>query len=354
VSVDPTAIDRWEAVIGQPSAVASLRAAVSSPVHAYLFMGPSGTGKLTAAAVFAGELLAEADPENADRHRSLAARFAHPDLHLIKPTGKDFRLEDSQRMVSEASRSPVEGHRKIVVAERFHDARAEAMPILLKVAEEPPDSTIFVFLADRVRPEQITVASRCTTIEFRAVPEGAIVGALTADGIEAAVAERAAEASGGSMRRARRLATDDRLLARREAWWSVPDRLDGTGAAVAVMVEELRSMIDDSLAPLRKIHAAEIEALEEREERYGTRGSGRKDLESHHRRVERGHRADELVFGLATLSRRYATHIAGADAATIERLAEAQSKLARASTALARNPLESLLLQDLLLDMPRV
>jgi len=345
--------DPWKTVIGQPDAIASLRAAVSNPVHAYLFVGPSGTGKLNAVGVFAGELLAADDPENSARHRSLAARFAHPDLHVIRPTGSDFRVEDSQRMVSEASRSPVEGHRKIVVAERFHDARAAAMPVLLKVAEEPPASTIFVFLADRVSPEQITVASRCTTIEFRAIPESAIVDALAADGVERQVAERAAEASGGSFRRAQGLATDDHLLARREAWWSIPDRLDGTGAAVAVIVEELRSMIDDSLAPLRKIHATEIKALEEHEERYGTRGSGRKDLESHHKRVERRHRADELVFGFATISRRYASRIADADAATTKRIAEAQTKLTRSSMMLSRNPLESLLLQDLLLDMPR-
>jgi len=353
LTADSDAVDVWADVIGQPEAVSSLRAAVANPVHAYLFLGPPGTGKKAAAGVFAGELLAAADPDHAERHRTLATRFAHPDLQVVTPTGSEFRIGDSKRLVVEASRSPVEGRRKIVMAERFHDANANAMPVLLKVAEEPPATTIFVFLADHLRPEQVTVASRCTTIEFRDIPHHVIAAALVADGIDPAAAERSAEGSGGSLRRARLLSTDERLQIRRDAWWSIPDRLDGTGAAVAVIVEELRTMIDDSMAPLKKIHAAELEALAEREERYGTRGSGRKDLEAHHKRVERKHRADELVFGFATLSRRYSAGLATADDAATGRIADAHARITRSSSMLSRSPMEMIFLQSLLLDMPQ-
>jgi len=353
LSTDSEIVDVWDAVIGQPGAVASLRAAVSNPVHAYLFLGPAGTGKMAAAAVFAGELLAAADPDHAERHRSLAAKLAHPDLHVVTPTGSEFRVEDSKRLVAEASRSPVEGRRKIVMAERFHDANPNAMPVLLKVAEEPPASTIFVFLADHLQPEQVTVASRCTTIEFRAITESVITEALVAGGTDPLVAERAAGASGGSMRRALLLSSDKALLGRRDAWWSIPDRLDGTGAAVAVIVEELRTMIDDSMTYLKKEHVAELEALDEHEKRYGTRGSGRKDLEAHHRRLDRRHRADELVFGFATLSRRYAGELADADAVAVKQIADAQAKLTRASSMLSRSPSELIFMQALLLEMPR-
>jgi len=353
LTANSDAVDVWAAVIGQPAAVSSLRAAVANPVHAYLFLGPPGTGKKAAAGIFAGELLAAADPDHAERHRSLAARFEHPDLQVVAPTGSEFRVEDSKRLVVEANRSPVEGRRKIVLAERFHDANPNAMPVLLKVAEEPPASTIFVFLADHLRPEQVTVASRCTTVEFRDIAHDVIAAALVAEGIDSAAAERAAEASGGSLRRARVLSTDERLQIRRDAWWSIPDRLDGTGAAVGVIVDELRTMIDDSMAQLKKIHAAEIEALAEHEERYGTRGSGRKDLEAHHRRVERKHRTDELVFGFATLSRRYSAELADADAAATRRIADAQAKINRSSSMLSRSPMEMILLQSLLLDMPQ-
>jgi len=344
--------DPWTALIGQPNVVRSLRAAVDNPVHAYLFLGPAGTGKLTAAGVFAGELLAAIDPTRADRHRSLAARLAHPDVRVVTPTGSLFRIEESRRLIAEASRSPVEGGRTIVIAERFHDANAGAMPVLLKIAEEPPGSTIFVFLADRVDPQQVTVASRCTTIEFRAIPEAEITDALSSEGVDPQMAARAAEAAAGSLTRARLLSTDERLMARRDAWWSIPDRLDGTGAAVVVTVQELRSMIDDSMSALKLVHTNEMKALEEQEERYGVRGSGRKDLESHHKRIERRHRNDELAFGFATLARRYRESLADADAPGTRRIADAVGRLGRANGALVRTPAEALLLEALLLDMP--
>ncbi len=346
------ATDPWTAVIGQPEVTQSLRAAVSSPVHAYMFLGPAGTGKKLAAGVFAGELLAESDPDNADRHRSLATRFVHPDVRLVTPTGSEFRLEESQRLVAEASRSPMEGTRKVVIAERFHDANSKAMPVLLKVAEEPPDSTIFIFLADRLAPEQVTVASRCTRIEFGSIHVDQIVAALVADGVDAEVAARSAEASGGNLARARVLSTDQRLMTRRDAWWSAPDRVDDTGASVAVVVEEIRGLIDDSMASLKAIHSAELEVLDEHEKQYGTRGSGRRDLEAHHRRVQRSHRNDELVFGFATLARRYREEIESADPPRARRLAEAVDRLGSATKSLDRSPNESLMLLALLLDLP--
>ena len=342
--------DSWGVVVGQEAAIARLRAAVEQPVHAYLFVGPHGVGKKRAAGVFAGELLAAGDPGGAERHRDLAARFAHPDVRVVAPTGPQFRVDESKELAAAAVRSPVEGSRKIVIAERFHDANAQAMPPLLKVAEEPPESTIFVFLADEVKPEHVTVASRCTRIDFAPVATADLVAALTAEGVAADVAERAAAASGGSIERARVLATDDRLMARHDAWRSIPDRLDGTGAAVAVLVEEVRGLIDEAMVPLTRVHDAELEALAEREEQYGTRGSGRSDLEAHHKRVVRSFRTDELRFGLAVLAGRYRDVVAGGDARTGP--LDAVDRLRDTAEALERNPNEALLLQALLVDLP--
>src|SRR3954447_10273096 len=71
----------------QPQARVALGAALAStPSHAFLFHGPAGTGKRTAARAFAAELLAEgdADPDGV-RHRVQAG--THPDLTWVKPTG---------------------------------------------------------------------------------------------------------------------------------------------------------------------------------------------------------------------------------------------------------------------------
>ena len=123
----------WDRVIGQDEAVRRLRAAVESPVHAYLFVGPNGTGKRRAAAVFAGELLAAADPEGAERHRRLAEKEEHADVHVLDPVGNSLRRdEEAEPLIVQASRSPVEGNRKVLLVNRFHTATPAAAASLLK------------------------------------------------------------------------------------------------------------------------------------------------------------------------------------------------------------------------------
>ena len=61
-------------------------------------------------------------------------------------------------------------------------------------------------------------------------------------------------------------------------------------------------MIDDAAAPLEARHAIELAELEARIERYGERGSGKRELVERHRRELRRHRTDEVRFGLATLA----------------------------------------------------
>jgi DNA polymerase-3 subunit delta' len=321
-------------------------------VHAYLFVGASGAGKMQAARVFAGELLADADPENAERHRRLATGEGHADIHVLNPAGNNLRREEeAEPLIVQASRSPVEGKRKVLIVNRFHTATPAAAASLLKTIEEPPATSIFVLLAEDVPPEHITIESRCTRVDFPPVSVDAIAAALVAEGIvgvdQAAIV---AQAAAGSVERARTLASDDRLVARRDAWWSIPDRLDGTGAAVAVMVEEVRALIDDASKAKVKQHDAELEALDAREEQLGTRGSGRKDLEARHRRELRQFRTEELRFGLATLAIRYREAIvADPDRA---RLLEATDALRHTQDALVRNPNEALALQALLLKLP--
>ena len=58
--------DPWASVVGQPEAVATLRAWSVDPVHAYLFVGPSGTGKRQASRVFAGMIQSQLSPGEAE------------------------------------------------------------------------------------------------------------------------------------------------------------------------------------------------------------------------------------------------------------------------------------------------
>jgi len=345
----------WATVVGQGPAVALLRQAAARPVHAYLLVGPPGAGRTEASRAFAGTLFV-ADGANgpaAGRHRGLAAAGRHPDLVLVEPEGRSLLVADAERITVEGWRSPVEAARKVIVVDRFDTAEPAAAASLLKTIEEPPASAVFVLLAEEVPDEHVTIASRCVRVDLPPVPDPVVAEALVAEGVASDRAVELAAASAGSMARARLLVDDPAFRGRRDAWNSVPDRLDGSGAAVAVLVAELRGLIDDAQGPVEERHRVELEALAEREEAFGTRGSGRRELADRHKREVRRHRDDELRFGLATLARAYLDRAhEGGVRPSAEACLAATERITGATGELVRNPNEALLLQALLLDLP--
>lgn len=343
--------DGWAEVLGQDRAVAQLQASVAAPVHAYLFVGPPGSGRRAAARAFAADLLAaesEGGSEDAARHRHLALTEQHPDLTVFVPAGASLRDDEATEIIKASVRAPVEGSRKVLVLCEFHKVSVVA-PKLLKIVEEPPPSTVFVILADDVPPELITIASRAVRIEFHPVPEAVLADRLIADGVAPDAAESAAQAAGGDLERARLLTTDPGLAERRAAWHAVPDRLDGTGAAAMTVARELAALIDGAQAPLDARQAKEMAALEAQIEQYGQRGSGMTAMVAQHKREVRRHRTAELRFGLATLGRRYRDGLV--DARNPDDLLANLERIQAASEALIRNPNEALLLEDLLFSL---
>jgi len=361
-AAETVAADPWSAVAGQPQAVAALAAAVPSSVHAYLLVGPRGSGKRVAAAAFAGELMVAADghpgadPRRDGRHRRLASREEHPDIFVLSPTGASLRrAEEVSQLIVEASRTPVEGSRKVLVVDRFHTATPAAAAALLKPVEEPDSSVVWVLLAEQVLPEHVTIASRCFRVDFGPVPDDVIAAVLVSEGLVASDrADLVAAVAAGNLHRARVLATDERVAARREAWWNAPDGLDGAGAAVALLVAELRAMIDEAGEALTERHKVETAALEERERQFGVRGSGRSAIEARHKREHRHFRTDEIRFGLATLAARYRSELASDshDPVSDRRAMRAVDRLRATAETLIRSPNEALALQALFLDLP--
>src|SRR3954468_1904076 len=296
----------YDGVLGQERAVAGLQAASVNPVHAYLLVGPPGTGKRTAAQSFAAALLCPSGPP-ADGTCDTCRRVlsgTHPDVVVKERQGARISIEDAREIIRLATRSPVEGHRKVLVLDEFHLA-ADIAPALLKTIEEPPASTVFVILAELIPPELVTIASRCVTVEFGPLAVERVAAALVAEGVDPAVADEAASSSGGRLDRARLLASDPGFAARGAAWRAVPGRLDGTGATVAALVGELLAATDTVLEPIRERHSEEKAALDERLKLTGERGAGRRELEDRQKREERRLRTDELRSGLATLASVY-------------------------------------------------
>ncbi|CAN5211578.1 DNA polymerase III subunit delta' [soil metagenome] len=342
--------DAFAGVAGRPAVVAQLRAAAASPVHAYLLIGPDGSGSAAAAAAFSAALLCPRGGCGRCRDCRLALAGEHPDVSTFAPEGAFLRMSDAEEIARVAARSPVEGNRKVLVLTDFHRVQRVG-PALLKTIEEPPDTTVFVILADTVPPELVTIASRCVRIEMAAIPTEALVELLVDEGVELGAARVAAEAAGGSLGRARLLVADPGLAERRQAWALVPVRLDDTGAAACVVVGELLELVEAAAEPLRRAQAEETAALEERAATTGERGSGRSRVEASQRRALRRHRTEELRFGLATLGARYRDQLAEAGP-ELPALLGALDAITAASAALVRNPNETLLLQALLVGLP--
>jgi DNA polymerase III subunit delta' len=361
-------------MVGQERAVAALEAAAARPVHAYLLVGPPGTGKRRAAEGLAASLLCPTTPPDGtcDSCRRVLAGV-HPDVIHVEREGASIGIDTAREVIRTALTSPVEGVRKVVVLHDFHLVR-EAAAALLKTIEEPPATTVFVILAEHVPPDLVTIASRCIQVEFQPLTAEQVATALQSDGVALELATHLAEASGGRLDRARLLASDPRFEARRQAWGDIPTRLDGTGATVALIADELMGFLESSVEPLKVAQAEELKELSERNERAaavvasgrsgqaGRAGgrtarlalnSGVKSLEERHKREQRRQRTDELRFGLAVLAGSYRDRLRSGPVSGRPAVLEAVGHIDKVSQDLTYNPGELLAIQALLVRLGR-
>jgi DNA polymerase III subunit delta' len=201
-----------EATQHQPAARLALEAALASPRHAYLLVGPPGTGKRDAARAFAAELLAGGapDPEDA-RRRALAQPSPHPDLVWLVPPGTQHLVDEVRERVIEAvPYRPFEGERRVFVIEEADAMAEESQNALLKTLEEPAAFAHLILISSQPTALLDTVRSRCQEVAFAALGPEAVEERLTAAHPGADPAERraAARLAGGDLDRAELLLSD--------------------------------------------------------------------------------------------------------------------------------------------------
>jgi DNA polymerase-3 subunit delta' len=350
----------FDGVVGQERAIAQLHLSLGRPVHAYLFVGPTGSSKDAAALGFAAALVCPDGGCGTCDSCARAMRGVHPDITKVERTGAAITVEEIRTVTTRALRRPVEGIRQVIIIDDVHLAIRSA-PALLKTLEEPPATTVFVLTADDVPPGLATVASRCALVSFAALGEADVADWLIARGVEPLHARLVAAGAAGDLQRAALLADDPDYLVRLARWREAPARLDGTGAVAAQVADELLSSLDVAVEPLRRHHEAELASLEEEAKRRGERGlPGRKEITDRHQRAERRWRTDELRSGLAALQRAYRDRFR----AVLEQLdeqpgnarlvdearrdADAVARISEASAALDRNVGAPLLVASLL------
>ena len=256
--------DLWAFIKGQTEAVNFLKKAAINPVHAYLFVGPEGAGREEIARAFSGSIFVNYEEgNNLERCKDLAWRGIHPDLSIIEPEGRTLRVSDAQKIIFESSRSPVESQKKVLVVNRFDTAEPEAVASLLKTIEEPSPTTIFILLSESIPDSHVTISSRCVRVDVPVMTVESLTELLKGEGIPLEEAALLSEASGGNLGRARLLQEDPSFIVRQEAWSTLPDRLDGSGAAVSTIEHLMAALYGKGIDNLLiEIDAEEVPILD--------------------------------------------------------------------------------------------
>jgi len=198
--------DVFDAIFGQPRAREFFRASIASGrvSHAYLFTGPAGSNKTTAAYAFAQAILCKDHGcRTCDDCRRIERR-KHPDVHFYAPEGaQGYLVEQIREIVSSVSLAPIRARGKVYILDRVDLLGVSAANAFLKTLEEPVEGVTFILLGRTREAVLPTIVSRCQVVPFRHIPAREAAGILSQKtGVTPQQARIAIEACNGSITRA--------------------------------------------------------------------------------------------------------------------------------------------------------
>jgi DNA polymerase III subunit gamma/tau len=171
---------RFADVVGQEHVTQTLGNAIqqSRIAHAYLFVGPRGTGKTTIARIFAKCLNCTGGPkvEFADDDPRVQEITEGRSLDVLEIDGASNRgIEEIRELRDTVKYAPANSRFKIYIIDEVHMLTKEAFNALLKTLEEPPAHVKFMFAT--TEPEKVlpTILSRCQRFDLRRIPSALIV-----------------------------------------------------------------------------------------------------------------------------------------------------------------------------------
>ena len=165
----------FDALIGQEPIVTTLKNAIRQgriPQN-FLFAGPRGIGKTSAARILAKALnCAEGPTENpCGKCRSCQEITQSNSLDVLEIDGASNRGIDEIRNLRETVKfKPTSGLVKIYIIDEVHMLTTEAFNALLKTLEEPPPHVKFIFATTEAHKVPVTILSRCHRFNFKRIP----------------------------------------------------------------------------------------------------------------------------------------------------------------------------------------
>ena len=174
---------RFSDVVGQDHVTVTLRKAVEKErlAHAYLFAGPRGCGKTSAARLLAKVINCErpADSEPCNECASCTAVIDGRHLDVIEIDGASNRGIDEIRDLREKiGYTPSQGRAKIYIIDEVHMLTPQAFNALLKTLEEPPEHVYLIFATTEPHKVPATILSRCQRFNFKRLELGELVDQL--------------------------------------------------------------------------------------------------------------------------------------------------------------------------------
>lgn len=180
-------------LLGQDAISATLKRAIClhKIAHAYLFCGPRGVGKTSAARIFAKSInctASTAQGEACGVCESCRSFDEQRSFNIYElDAASNNSTEDIRRLINEVSVPPQIGRYKVYIIDEVHMLSQGAFNAFLKTLEEPPSYVVFILATTEKHKILPTILSRCQVFDFKPIPSEVIVGQLTRIGEEESI-----------------------------------------------------------------------------------------------------------------------------------------------------------------------
>jgi DNA polymerase-3 subunit delta' len=254
-------VSLWDQLVGQETAIAAVRAAAQpgsqAMTHAWMVVGPAGSGRSTLAHAFAATLVSNGNDDEALAH---VMAGTHPDVTLVATDRVTISIDEVRELVTQSYYSPSQSKWRVIVMEDADRMTERTSNVLLKALEEPPPHTVWILCAPSVQDVLPTIYSRVRTITLR-TPTVEQVATLIHQrhGVELEIATMAAREAQSHIGMATRLATDAEARARRDETVKAVLSLNSVSGAVNQAAHLIALAGADQKALLEKLDQQERE-----------------------------------------------------------------------------------------------
>ena len=272
----------FDDLVGQEHIIEILQGAVAASrtgeesqemTHAWVFTGPPGSGRSSAAVAFAQALICPNNGCGICNDCNSAKTHGHPDVEIIRTEGLSIKVEEVRELLTRVAWAPSMGGWRVVVMEDADRLTESAANALLKAIEEPGTRTVWLLCAPTLHDVLPTIRSRCRHLQLRTPSLEAVTNVLiNRDQIAPGMADLAARVSQGHIGRAKYLATNESVRSNRKIIMQLPLQLGSLAAAFQAAQTLVDLATTEANMSSEERDEKEVEKLQEA---YGKGATGR-------------------------------------------------------------------------------